>query len=82
MRNVTATEASRSFAALLDSVEAGETVVITRAGQRIATVTPASAANGQNLLELLAQAPDDGFAADVTAVRESAEAGDPAWPDA
>lgn len=80
MRNVTATEASRSFAALLDSVEAGETVVITRGGQRIVTMTPASAANGQNLLDLLGQPTDDDFAADVTAVRDAAEDRGSAWP--
>ncbi len=34
---MTATEASRSFAALLDEAERGNTVVLTRGGRRIAT---------------------------------------------
>jgi prevent-host-death family protein len=41
MRTVTATEASRSFAALLDEVEAGQAVVVTRGGRRIASISPA-----------------------------------------
>lgn len=80
MRNVTATEASRSFAALLDSVEAGETVVVTRGGQRIATIAPAGAANGQKLLDLLTRSTDARFPDDIDAIRDSAEARGPAWP--
>ncbi len=82
MQIVTATEASRSFAALLDSVEAGESVIVTRGGRRIATISPARAANGQSLLDLLGRSADEAFAADVAAARDAAEAQDPAWPDA
>lgn len=38
MKHVTATEAKAKFAELLDQVEAGETVVITRHGKPIATI--------------------------------------------
>jgi prevent-host-death family protein len=82
MRNVTATEASRSFAALLDSVEGGETVVVTRGGRRVATITPAVAANGHHLLDILGQQADDTFQSDVLAVREATETRDSSWPDA
>jgi len=50
VRTITATDASRSFAALLDEAERGQTVVITRGGRRIATLGPASAGNGGAVL--------------------------------
>lgn len=81
MRTVTATEASRSFAALLDEVEAGETVVVTRGGRRIASIGPAATGNGLDLLGLLAgSALDEEFAADVAAARHIATLDGPAWP--
>jgi prevent-host-death family protein len=44
MQTMTAAEASRSFSAVLDRAEHGETNAITRAGRRIATVTPTTRA--------------------------------------
>ena len=81
MRTMTATDASRAFAALLDDAERGETIIITRGGRRIATVGPADLSNGSEVVELLTQAPvDDGFARDVAAAREAVELTEPAWP--
>ena len=81
MRTVTATEASRSFAALLDEVEKGNTVIVTRGGRRIATIGPASAGNGGEVAELLRSSDtDEVFAEDLRAVRESGVAEPPAWP--
>jgi prevent-host-death family protein len=81
MHILTATEASRSFAALLDEVEKGETVVITRGGRRIATIGPVAAANGAEFLALLAgNKVDDDFAADVLAAREAVIFPEPVWP--
>lgn len=81
MRTMTATEASRSFAALLDEVEHGGTVVVTRAGRRIATIGPATAGNGRAVVELLASATiDEDFAADVAAARDAVVAEGLAWP--
>lgn len=81
MRTVTATEASRSFAAILDDAERGHAVVVTRGGRRIATIGPANASNGADFLALLdANATDDGFAADVLAARDVAVLEGPAWP--
>jgi len=81
MRTVTATEASRSFAAILDDAERGQVVVVTRGGRRIATIGPAKASNGAEVLALLnANATDDDFAADVRAARDIAEFEGPAWP--
>jgi prevent-host-death family protein len=46
MHEVSASEVSRNFSSVLDSVEHGETVVVTRAGRRIASIAPAPAATG------------------------------------
>ena len=81
MRVVTATEASRSFAALLDEVERGQTIVVTRGGRRIAAIGPISASNGAAVKNLLAAgAVDDEFAADVLAARDAVSLEGPAWP--
>lgn len=81
MRTVTATEASRSFAALLDEAERGQTVVVTRGGRRIAAIGPAKASNGAEVLVLLgANVADDDFAADVLAARDGATLEGPSWP--
>ena len=79
---MTATEASRRFAALLDAVERGETVIVTRGGQRIASVAPATSGNGRAVMELLSQRRlDPDFAADVRAVRELVTDEITTWPD-
>lgn len=80
VRTVTATEASRSFAALLDEVERGETVVVTRGGKRIASIGPASVGNGAAVLALLTHDVDEDFAADVAAARDAVTSEGPAWP--
>jgi prevent-host-death family protein len=81
MRTMTATEASRAFAALLDEAERGETIIITRAGRRIATVGPADLSNGSEVAALLTYGVvDDDFADDVAAAREAVELTGPAWP--
>jgi len=81
MRTMTATEASRSFAALLDDAERGHTVVVTRGGRRIATIGPAGAGNGVEVVALLASAStDDTFSADVRAARDAVALEGPAWP--
>jgi len=38
---MTASEASRNFSALLDAIERGETIAVTRNGARVATIAPA-----------------------------------------
>lgn len=81
MKTLTATEASRSFAALLDEAERGDTIVVTRGGRRIATIGPATAGNGVAVAEMLASAAiDEDFAADALAAREAVVSEAPAWP--
>ena len=53
---MTATEASRNFSDLLDLVEAGETVRITRGSEMIAEVAPARRRTGADLERALAAA--------------------------
>lgn len=79
MREMTASEASRSFSAVLDSAEHGETIVVTRAGRRVALISPAPRANGAALREVFERwranpALDDTFAAQVRDAREAASA--------
>ena len=45
MREVSATEVSRNFSAVLDSTERGETILVTRGGVPVATIAPAPRAN-------------------------------------
>lgn len=69
---MSATEASRSFSAILSRVAAGETVEIDRHGEVIARLVPArrTLLPGDALLELLGRlpAPDPGFARDVASL--------------
>jgi prevent-host-death family protein len=79
---MSATEASRSFARVLDDAERGEVTVVTRGGRRIAVIGPVEASNGQAVLDLLESGlPDAAFANDVRAVRHVASPQGPAWPD-
>jgi prevent-host-death family protein len=81
MRTVTATEASRSFAALLSEAERGETVVVTRGGRRIAAIGPATLGNGAEVRQLLVSGcPDGAFAANVLAARQAVSLEGSAWP--
>ncbi|MGO4754725.1 type II toxin-antitoxin system Phd/YefM family antitoxin [Streptomyces sp. 2MCAF27] len=69
---MTATEASRNFASVLDRAEHGETIVITRGGRRLAMLSPAPAGNGAAIKDFLAsQQVDEDFADDVASARES-----------
>ncbi|MER5648639.1 type II toxin-antitoxin system prevent-host-death family antitoxin [Streptosporangium sp. NPDC002524] len=83
---MTATEASRSFATVLDEAERGETIVVTRGGKRIAVIGPAPTAPGRMVKAFLARAEgtlDADFAADVAAAREAVDDEmRSAWPDA
>jgi antitoxin (DNA-binding transcriptional repressor) of toxin-antitoxin stability system len=85
VRTVTATEASRKFSDLLDAIERGETVTITRGHHAIAEIRPARRRTGADLRAALADVPppDDRFAADIAEAMAlvAAEGTDP-WADA
>lgn len=74
---MSASEASRNFSAVLDAAEHGETIVVTRAGRRVAAIAPIPVANGAALRAIFERwhanpALDDGLTARVAAVRDAA----------
>lgn len=85
MRTMTATEASRNFSDLLDAIERGETVTITRGNHVIAEMRPARRRTGANLRAALEHIPppDDRFADDIAgALALLSDEGNGAWPGA
>lgn len=83
MKMMTASEASRNFAAVLDRAERGETIVVTRGGKRLAIIAPAPAANGAALADFLSERMgtlDDSFADDVLSTRNLLVLDDP-WSE-
>jgi prevent-host-death family protein len=83
MKTVTATEAARNFAAVLDQAEHGETIVVTRGGRRVATIGPAAAAPGRAVKELLHRhRPDAAWAEELRALRRLTVEEERGWPDA
>ncbi len=76
---MSASEAARNFSAVLDSAADGETIVVTRAGKRVALIVPAPRANGAALREVFRRwqgnaAFDDTFAVNVAAADEAVSA--------
>lgn len=86
MPKLTATEASRNFAAVLRRASEGETFEVTRGGTTIASIGPPGfeAITIARLREILRAAPpvDVGFADDVMEARRSQglAPGPPEWP--
>jgi prevent-host-death family protein len=72
MKTMTATHASRGFSDVLDQVEHGETIRITRGGRTVAELRPVTPATGRALRQALAavQGLDDEFERDVVAATE------------
>ena len=66
MRTISATEASRKFSDLLDAIERGESVTVTRGTRPIAEIRPCRRI-GRDLRVALAKAapPDDRFESDI-----------------
>lgn len=80
---MTATEASRGFSDLLDAVERGETIRITRGGESIAEIVPARRKTGRDLDAALGPSRlDEDFAREIRELRDwlPSHEGDP-WGD-
>ena len=81
---MTATEAARTFSAVLNRVAAGEDVEVTRSGAPVAVITRPKptlmSAERFGALIASAPAPDGDFAADVRAARKAIGPPDAAWP--
>ena len=84
MSKLTATEAARNFSDVLNRVAAGEELEVTRSGAAVALIGPPRARliSVERLREVLATgpAPDDNFADDLRAIRESVGPPDARWP--
>jgi len=85
MSEVSATDASKRFADLLDAVEhRGETFTVVRRGRVVATIAPARRGTGADLRRILSDLPpDDAWPEDLRAVRSfagEAPVSDP-WTD-
>jgi prevent-host-death family protein len=71
MTDVSATDAARKFADLLDAVERGEEFTIIRRGKAVAHLEPTRRGRGRDLKAVLnAHRPDSDWAADVAATRD------------
>ncbi|MBT0993211.1 type II toxin-antitoxin system prevent-host-death family antitoxin [Cellulomonas sp. DKR-3] len=84
MRTMTATRVSRGFSEVLDAVQHGDTITITRAGVPVAELRPVPVASGRALSDALDASTvslDDTFEADITAATKLLSNGNP-WPDA
>jgi prevent-host-death family protein len=65
---VTATQAARNFANILDQVERGETIIITRDGVPVGRLSPERRTSAERLKAALRDNPaDEGFADDLEA---------------
>jgi prevent-host-death family protein len=85
MAEISATEASKRFADMLDAVEhRGETFTVVRRGKAIATITPARRGTLGEIREFLASnPPDEAWAEEIKATRDfigTAPISDP-WSD-
>ncbi len=71
MRTITATEAARKFSELLDAIESGERVTITRGKRPVVVMTPAPRYTGADLRAALEKIEplDDDFERDVLSAR-------------
>ncbi|WP_462166055.1 type II toxin-antitoxin system Phd/YefM family antitoxin [Frankia sp. AiPs1] len=68
---MTATHAARSFAVILDAVEHGETVVITRDGLPVGRLVPERRTSADRLKAALRDSPADaGFADDLERIHD------------
>lgn len=72
---MTTSEVSRNLSAVLDAAERGETIAVTRSGDRVALIVPAPRANAAALDEVFrrwggAEVVDDEFVENVRSARE------------
>lgn len=83
MEQLTATDASRRFSELLDSVErSGQSYVVVRHGRAVATIGPAHGGTGKRLKDALrTNQPDDAWAGELRELRESMEPVADPWRD-
>jgi prevent-host-death family protein len=81
MKRVTATEAARKFADVLDAVEArGESFLVVRHGRAVAQIGPAGGGEGAAVKKVLRAAPRDrGWVEDMTRMRAALQVEERRW---
>ena len=81
MQEISATDAARGFADLLDAVQhRGETFVVRRNGRVVARIEPATGADGLTVKKLLASGQQDrSWADEVLALRRAQPAEVTTW---
>ena len=85
MRTISATEASRKFSDLLDAIERGESVTVTRGNRPVAEISPAHRRTGRDLRAALTEIPppDDRFETEIAdALSHVTHDGTDPWADA
>lgn len=82
VKRITATEASRHFAELLDEVDrGGDAFVIVRRGRPVATIGPPSAASGAAIRSAIQElALDSDLGEELTSVRSLLVEDERQWP--
>jgi prevent-host-death family protein len=85
MTRLSATEVAREFSAVVNRVGAGEEIEVVRNGAPVVEMRPISAGHlisASSWMELMesAPSPDEDFAQDVEAARESIGPPSGAWP--
>lgn len=83
MRRVSATDAARRFADVLDAVERdGESFLIVRRGRTVARLGPAAAGRGSDIKALLRDAPrDESWSAELRELRDVLRVEERPWND-
>jgi prevent-host-death family protein len=82
MLTMTATEASRHFKEVLDRVERGESIVVTRGGRRVAVLGPAPSCPGRAVKDLIrAYRADPEWEREIAEVRDLVEVDSPEWDE-
>lgn len=83
MKQLSATDASRNFAEVLDTVEGrGESFLVVRHGRAVAMIRPVSGESGKALKEALrSNRPDDDWARELRELRASLEPVSDPWRD-
>lgn len=83
MRQLSATEAARRFADVLDRVEdSGESFVVVRRGQAVATIGPTATRSGRDLKRALTRKrPDRDWSDELRGLRESLGPQTDRWND-
>lgn len=82
---MSASEVSRAFSAVLDETEHGETIVVTRAGRRVATISATGAATWGSLRAALADwtpTPDPTLEDDMRGARTAVTLDEDPWQSA